>query len=826
MPVKPKRKIRWIKWTALTLLSLAVLGAAGLGIAYYHFSRDLPDVAGLRDVRFQVPLRVYTREGDLIGTFGEQRRRPLALEVMPQSLIQAFLAGEDARFYEHPGVDWQGISRAAINLIRTGDRSIGGSTITQQLARNLFLGSEKTYVRKAREALLSLRIEEALDKDEILELYLNKIFLGNRAYGVGAAAEVYYGKTPGQLTLAESAMIAALPKAPSRINPIDQPERALERRNYVLGRMLELGMIDAETHQTAVAAPDRAYYHGPILAINAPYVAELARAEMVQRFGQEAYEAGLRVFTTISSPLQQAANEAVRQGLLAYDLRHGYRGPEAQVELPAEPQPADWRSALEGFETVAGLEPGVVTEVSEDLALVLLTDGQTIALDLPAMAWAKPFIDRNRTGAAPESVDAVVASGDVIRLARTEDGGWRLAQLPEAQSAFIAMDPDDGAIEALVGGLDFAHSKFNRATQGQRQPGSSFKPFVYSAALARGFTTASIINDAPVVFRNSAQERSWKPQNSSREFYGPTRLREAMVNSRNLVSIRLLEDIGLSFARDYISDFGFDKEALPRDLSMALGSATLSPLSIAEGYAVFANGGYRVESYLIGSVRNVDGEVVYEANPTVVCEVCSDYPEVTEQPVVRRPPEIDGGSRSADDEPAPVRPLGPPVPRIAKPVISPQNAYLVRSMMMDVIKRGTGSKAMGLGRDDLAGKTGTTNDQRDAWFSGFHPDLVATAWVGFDDFSPLGRLEFGAQAALPIWMHFMEQALADRPTYSGQLPDGLATVRINPETGRLAAIDNPNAIMEVFEAGNLPPLEQVSSRLEEEPPQENPYEVF
>ena len=829
--MRVKRILKWMLWAGLALGLILALTAGAL---YWHFSRDLPPVEQLRQVHFQVPLRIYTREGDLIGSFGEQRRIPVAVSDMPQAMRDAMLASEDARFFEHPGVDWQGISRAVINVLTSGDRSIGGSTITQQLARNLFteeVGFEKTYTRKAREALLALKIERELDKRKILELYMNKIYLGNRAYGVGAAAQVYYGKTLDELTLAETAMIAGLPQRPSRINPIDQPELAVERRNYVLGRMLELGHISAEAHENAINEPDRAYYHGADLEMDAPYVAEMARAEMVRRFGEAAYSDGLNVYTTVSTPLQKAARQALRDGLFAYDLRHGYRGPEAAVELQETDGPAQWREALAGFEDVAGLKPGLVVEADPDMALVYLADGQTVSLDLDAVRWARPFINRNAVGPEPDAVSAVVQTGHVVRLARNEEGGWRLSQRPEVQAALVSLDPESGGIRALVGGLDFSMSKFNRATQSRRQPGSSFKPFVYSAALERGYTTASVVNDAPVVYRNQGPDgEDWKPQNSSQTFYGPTRLREAMVNSRNLVSIRLLEDIGISFARDYISRFGIPEDELPRDLSMALGSATLTPISLAEGYATFANGGHKVNAYLVDSVQSISGEILLEANPAVVCRECRPYPEVTAEKPVRKPPRISNlpDSPDPDDGESPVIPQGPPIPRVAEQIISPQNAYLVTSMMKDVIRRGTGKKALALERDDIAGKTGTTNDQRDAWFSGFNPDLVSTVWVGFDDHQEaLGRREFGGDAALPIWIDFMETALAGRPDQERELPDGLAMARIDPESGKLAASTNPDAIMEWFADGTLPPMEESTRSIgTKETEIEDPYGIY
>ncbi len=626
-----------IRWSIIFVLVSSVLGISAIAVTYLVLEPDLPDVETLHDVQLQVPLRVFSRDRKLMGIFGEKRRIPVSIEDMPACLKQAFIAGEDARFYEHPGVDYQGITRAVVSLAITGEKTIGGSTITQQLARNFFLTSEKTYTRKIKEIFLALKIERQLDKDEILELYLNKIFLGYRAYGVGAAAEVYYGKSSDQLSLAQCAMIAALPKAPSRINPITSPERALERRNYVLNRMLELGYINEARFELAVNEPDRAYYHGAIAEFSAPYVAEMVRVKAIQQLGLEAYTGGYEVITTIDSRLQTAANLAVAQGLEEYDQRHGFRGAEAHIDIADKVTTSDWLEALNPYQPVSGLEPGLVLEVEKELALVYLRNGQTVALSLEDMRWAAPFIDRDRKGAEPESVEDIMAPGDIIRARLHNDGNWRLGQLPEVEAALVSLDPQNGDIKALVGGYDFTRSKYNRITQGRRQPGSSFKPFIYSAALEKGFTVASLVNDAPIVFEDSELERTWKPQNFSEKFYGPTRLREAMVNSRNLVSIRLLRSIGIEYARGYISNFGFNRDELPANLSMALGSASLSPLSMATGYAVFANGGYLVTPQLIRTIIDMDGETVFETLPSIICDDCeSESSEMAAEPVAEK----------------------------------------------------------------------------------------------------------------------------------------------------------------------------------------------
>ena len=827
-----KKLVKWI--FRLGVLGL-LAGLIGLGVLWYAYGRDLPDVETLRDVQLQVPLRVFTRDGKLVSVFGEKRRVPVGIEEVPDALKNAFIAGEDARFYEHPGVDYQGLTRAVVTLATTGEKSVGGSTITQMLARNFFLTLDKTYERKAKEIFLALRIEQEFGKDEILELFLNKILLGHRAYGVGAAAEVYYGKKLDELTLAQSAMIAALPKAPSRINPITSPERALERRNYVLSRMLELGYIDQAAHDAAVAEPDNAYYHGATTELSAPYLAEMVRATAVEQLGSDAYTGGYVVYTSIDSNLQQAANEAVRNGLEAYDHRHGYRGAEARIDLAQATGPADWDQALAPYRAIAGLLPGIVTEVDEELALVYLEDGRTIPLTLEGVAWAKKFIARDRWGNPPKLVTDVLNAGDIIRVKLEDDGDWTLGQMPDAEAALVSLDPDDGAIRALVGGYDFARSKFNRVTQSRRQPGSSFKPFLYSAALERGYTTASIINDAPIVFEDNELERTWKPQNFSEKFFGPTRLREAMVNSRNLVSIRILQDIGLRPAREYISRFGFAIDDLPANLSMALGSATLPPLSMARGYATFANGGYLVEPWFIERIVDGDGNVIYQATPPVPCpgDCDSDRPEAVQTVAAAN------GAETTDATPA-YRPLaiddaageeGPlnlasDSPRYAERVIDEKNAYLVRSLMADVIRRGTGKQAMELGRTDLAGKTGTTNDQRDAWFSGYNSHLVTTVWVGFDNHESLGRAEVGGRAALPIWIEFMGKALEGTPDDPPVMPPGIVQARINPESGLLAALDARGGIMEVFQAGRLPEMEATEGVNRDATTEEDPYDIY
>ncbi len=753
------------------------MGAGALLAAYLFLAPGLPSVEQVRNVELQVPLRVYTSDGKLIDEFGEMWRTPVTLEEVPDNLRQAFIAAEDRRFRQHPGVDYQGLARAIWYLVRTGEKGPGGSTITMQLARNLFLTRERTYIRKLREIFLALRIEQELDKDTILELYLNKIYLGQRAYGVAAAAEVYYGRPLAELTLAQQAMIAGLPKAPSLWNPISDPESARNRRAYVLGRMLDTGFIDAARYRTAMAAPITAERHRRERQASAPYVAEMAREWMVDRMGAEAaYTGGYRVHTTVASERQREARAALRAGLHDYDERHGYRGPLDQIEVPAQPS----GDALADYPAPGDLVVAVVTALDEQSATLLDASGTRRDVGWDGLAWARPQLGRNAMGRNPETAADILTVGDVVHLRETAEG-WRLAQVPEPQAALVSLNPEDGRIEALVGGYDFARSKFNRVTQARRQPGSAFKPLIYSAALGQGMTPATVINDAPVVFPDTSLEDVWRPENYSGRVFGPTRLREALTYSRNLVSIRALREIGINNAIRHIARFGIPAERLPRNLSLALGSAAVTPLELARAYAAFANGGYRVNPWLIERVEGDNEGVVYRA-----------YPE--------------RAMAAADTPPAEASAVGPlrPEARPAERAVGARNAWQMRSMLQDVVQSGTARAARALGRSDLAGKTGTTNDQIDAWFSGFNEALVTTAWVGFDELESLGRYETGGRAALPIWMDYMRAALEGVPASDWHRPDGLVTVRIDPGTGELTGSADPDAIFETFREEHLP----------------------
>jgi penicillin-binding protein 1A len=758
-----------LRGAVLGLAALALAGgAAGAALVAYLASR-LPPVEVLRDVRLQAPLRVYTRDGRLIGEFGEVRRVPVRLAELPEALVKAVLAAEDDRFFDHPGFDWQGLTRAAWRLLRTGEKAEGGSTITMQVARNFFLGREKTYLRKLNEIILAVRIEGGLTKDEILELYLNKIYLGHRAYGVGAAAQVYYGKTVGELSVAENAMIAGLPKAPSRVNPVTDPEAAVARRNYVLGRMHALGHLDEAAYAEALAEPDRARVHGPEVETDAAHAAEVARAEVVGRLGEEAYGADLAVYTTVDSRLQLAASDAARAALFEYDERHGYRGPERRLPESTVDSPGAVDAVLDATPWFAGLRPAVVTRVEDRQALAYLRGHGQVVIPWEGMSWARPYVSEDRRGPAPRRAADVVARSDLVRLRLQPDGGWRLSQVPEAETALVALSPEDGAILALVGGLDFQRSKFNRATQARRQPGSAFKPFLYSAALEAGYTPASVVNDAPLVLGQAGAGEAWRPENYGGKFYGPTRLREALTHSRNVVSVRLLREVGVPRVVAHAERFGFRAESLPRELSLALGTGEVTPLELTAAYAVFANGGYRVGAHLVDRVEGPGAEAVYRADPARVCPDCESAPQ-------------------------------PGAPPVAPRAISPENAWLMTSMLRDVIRRGTARRALALKRGDVAGKTGTTNDARDAWFCGYGPGLVASAWVGFDRHTPLGRGETGGRVALPIWVAFMQAGLAGTPERPGDPPPGLVTVRIDPRTGEIAGPDAEDAIVETVPA--------------------------
>ncbi len=768
-----------LRWMLLFFLT----GSLAAGGLLWRSYADLPDVNQLRSVELETPLQVFSKDGELIGEFGEKRRRPVRYAEIPSVFIDAFLAAEDDRFFSHHGVDLNGLVRAAWQLASSGHIQTGGSTITMQVAKNFFLSHERTFQRKFKEILLAVKIERELTKEEILELYLNKIFLGNRAYGIAAAAEVYYGQDIQALDLAQVAMIAGLPKAPSAYNPLVNPERAKIRRDWILQRMHSLGTIDESAMQSATGAPILAQYHGAQPALGAPHIAEMARSWMVERLGERAYTGGFRVYTTVNGRAQRAAVAAVSNGLTEYTERHGYPGPEARATQTELESPDQYLALIRGrLPRYPGLTRGLVTEVSGKEAKVTTEGGEQVTLGWPdSMDWARPQLAQVDTlGPAPSQPSDVVSRGDFIHLRAMPEGDWRLAARPQVQGALVALNPGTGGVEALVGGLN-PSDRFNRATQAQRQPGSAFKPFIYAAALANGYSAASVINDAPIVFHDRQLEQSWRPENSSGEFGGPMRLREALYRSRNLVSIRLLQALTPATAIDYLSTLGFDAERFPPDLSLALGSATVSPMELTAGYAILANGGYRVEPYWIDRVEGADGAVIYQTVPREACAVC-------EQDLLP----------TFDDT------IAQGMPETAPRVMDHQTRYLMVSMLKDVVRRGTGINARALGRGDIAGKTGTTNDLKDAWFAGFTPEMVAAVWVGYDEPRKLGAREYGSTAALPIWIDFMEVALAGRPEVEEPLPPGLVTVRIDPRTGLRASPGQSDAIFELFRHTQLP----------------------
>jgi penicillin-binding protein 1A len=784
------------------VLRLTLFGFFGglwlLAGVYLYLSPNLPDVATLRDVKLQTPMRVYTLDGKLIGQFGEQKRSPLNFEDIPPQFIQALLAAEDASFFRHSGIDVGGLLRAVSELVLTGEKGSGGSTLTMQVARNYFLSLERTFMRKFNEILLAIEIERALDKEEIFELYFNRVFLGHRAYGFEAASQVYYGKPIAELNLAEYAMLAGIPKAPSRNNPISGPEAGMQRRDWILGRMRDLGYIDQAQYSSALQEPNTADVHGERLSFSAHYAAEMVRQQMLDRYGMAAYNDGYQVYTTIDSTLQQVARKAVINGLLAYDDRHGYRGPERSLpptDSSADPR-VQWLEVLSQTPVIADLEPAVVTAVdtTENQVSILLADGSE-----SYVAWdngiyrASPYLSESAVGRRPQSVEEVLAVGDLIRVSINDAGEWVLTQVPDAQAALVSLNPDDGAIISIVGGMGFELSKFNRATQAQRQPGSNFKPFLYAAALESGFTAASLINDAPVVLEDSSLEGMWRPENDEGKFYGPTRLRWALTKSRNLVSIRLLQQLGVDRLLEYLALFGFDTEKFPRNLSLALGTQVMSVLDVAAAYAVLANGGYRVEPYLIARVDDLDGETVFQARPLTVCRDCEQLPATPDPSAELSMEEI-----LANKSPAAAQ--LPRAPRIMEPRVN----FIIDSILKDVITRGTGRRALVLERSDIGGKTGTTNGPMDAWFSGYNPEVVTSTWVGFDNYTPLGRREFGGTAALPIWIDFMREALKDRPVINRPVPPGIVSVKIDPDTGLLASPEQRNAIFEYFLEETVP----------------------
>ncbi len=814
------RTSRLLAWLFLTGLSVAVIVTSGF---YLYLRPGLPPVSQLLDIKLQTPLRVYSKDNRLIAEFGEKRRAPITIEQIPTIQLQAFMAAEDARFYEHFGVDIKGLARAAIELVSTGEIQSGGSTITMQVAKNYFLSRDRTFIRKFNEILLALQIERELEKDRILELYLNKIYLGNRAYGIAAAAQVYYDKPVAQLSLAQMAMLAGLPKAPSAFNPLANPERAMIRRNWILGRMHSLGFITEDARDLAVAAPLTASYNATETEIDADYVAEMARSEMVRRFGEDAYTDGYTVTLTVDSRKQQAATEALRDGLEAYDRRHGFRGPIGQLDADSLAE-RDLGNLMLNYPKVASLLPAVVTEVNDEegLARVHVRGVGPGIMPFETMTWAQRYKTENLTGPEPKKPSDVVTRGDVVYVRPetppTQDASEQeaeadnpeqasapasvaLAQIPRVEGALISLRAETGAIEALSGGYSFSQSKYNRATQARRQPGSTFKPFLYLSALEKGITPATIYNDAPIVFDDSELETAWRPQNSSGQFYGPTRLREALYRSRNLVSIRLLRDLGIENTLDYLKQLKIPTANMPDNLSLSLGSGQLTPMELARALAVIANGGYDVQPYLIERIQDIQGKTIYKAPDTILCDTnCDELLAQTESataPNKPSTPEEDTQAQESSTEKEAKT-------RVMRRLADERSVYILHSMMRDVIRLGTGRRALALGRDDIAGKTGTTNEQKDTWFAGFNHKIATTTWVGFDQPAPLGRREFGASTALPIWLDYMEVALEGTEPAVMPRPNGIVNIRINPETGQRVR-PGEEGIFEIFREEDAPP---------------------
>ncbi len=824
-----------------------ILGVSTIFGFYYYVKPELPDVATLRDVKLQTPMQVFSQDGKLISQFGEKRRNPVTYDEIPRHLVEALIATEDSRFYEHPGIDPIGITRAALVVAMSGSAKQGASTITQQLARNFFLSNEKKIMRKIKEIFIAIHIEQLLSKEEIMELYVNKIFLGHRSYGFGAAARVYFGKDLPELTLSEIATLAGMPKAPSTMNPIYSIERATHRRNVVLRRMLDEKYITQAEFDEARSETLISKYHGAEIELSAPYVAEVARAWMVERYGEAAYTSGMKVYTTVDSKLQKAANQAAIKNLLGYDERHGYRGAEKVLWQTAQ---SAWDQEqivkhLKSQPTYGDLVPAVVTAVDSKSAQVWVKNQGEGTIEWQGMNWARKFLTDNRQGPAPSQAKEILAvgeqvwvrheaiTGDEVSEEPTEESAeaksetpveWRLSQVPNANTAFVAMNPNNGAVLSMVGGFNFVHNKFNRATQSIRQVGSGIKPFIYSAAIDKGLTLASLINDAPINQWDKSQGTAWRPKNSPPTYVGPTRLRIGLAQSKNVMAVRVLREVGLDDTRNYLTRFGFDIDEVPRSETIALGAGSLTPMKVAQGYSVFANGGYYVEPFYISRIETPFGETEFEATPKVVCKDNCDH-KVATDPMADEFAEQDVDAKV----------------QYAPQVISEQNAFLVREMMYSNIWgggdwsagtgwNGTGWRAQPLKRRDIGGKTGTTNDSKDTWYSGYGPGMVATVWVGFDNHNRnLGRTkansnlgksqitgaEAGAKTAEPAWVDFMGTALAGVPAQRKEIPENIVRVRIDRETGLLTNKFDSSSMFEYFEKGTEP-TEYITERFNDD----------
>ncbi|MCW8855726.1 MAG: penicillin-binding protein 1A [Kangiella sp.] len=795
MTINILKKLAFFVSLLTIFMVLIVLGA------YLFSAPQVPAIDSLKNVKFQTPMRIYTADEKLIGEFGDVRRIPVDLEQVPPDFINALIATEDQRFFEHGGVDIQGLLRVIKVALFSGEFSEGASTLTMQTARNMFLTRDQRLQRKLVEMFLAIKMEEELSKEEILEIYVNKVHFSHRAYGLGAAAQVYYGKELTELTLPQAAMMAGLLKGESAYNPISNPERAFQRRNLVLSRMVEQDYINQAAYEEAIATPLTAEKHTADLDLEAPFVAEMARIDVINQFGRDiAYNQGLIVKTTIDSKQQKIANEALRQGLLEYDRRHGYKGPELILEDFNANDTEALLTLLNSTPTVGPLKPAIVLDVAEQSIEVLTQDNQMITIQWPGLEWAAKFISDSRIGNKPEKAADIVSKGSVIRVLKASEDQWHLSQIPEASAGFVALSPHNGSITALVGGFDFSSNKFNLVTQARRQPGSNIKPFIYAAAFSKGFTAASLVNDAPYVRINESIDEVWRPQNDNLKYNGPTRLRVGLKRSINTISTRLIDAIGADYTEQFLVKIGLPDEHMDPYQSLALGTASFTPLEMASAYAVLANGGYQVDPYYIQEISSSVGDILYQASPMLVCDECQQMRIENQIREQKYSPEI-------RNEPA----LPMPEDRIAKQVIDPRDAFIIYDMMKDVIHSGTATTQLArrnsslLKRNDLAGKTGTANDYKDAWFSGFNRETVASAWVGFSDHRrSLGQYEYGGRAALPIWATFMEQVLDGTPSKEMIQPPGVVSTRIDPETGKLAALGQTNGIFEFFRDDTVP----------------------
>ncbi len=816
----------------LALLSIA----AGMGTIalYLAVGPQLPEVASIQKIRLQTPMRIYSSDNRLIAEFGDKRRIPITLDQVPQDFINALLSTEDQRFYEHSGVDFWGIARAVVNLIKTGEKGQGGSTITMQVARNYYLTREKRFARKFTEIFLAWKIESELTKDKILELYVNKIHFGHRAYGLGAASQVYYGKRLKQLSLAQLATLAGIPKGESKYNPISNPHHALDRRTHVLGRMLNEKRISQQQYTNAMNEAIKTTKHGARTLIHAPYFAEMVRQKAIKDYGIDiAYNNGLRIYTTLNTELQSFAQEAVIDGLEQYDRRHGYRGPEQSFSNANNASHEELNQWLKSIPTIGHLQPGIIVNINKEreVAKVHLKSNKVIDLTLENIKWAREYVDENHRGKKIETISDALSIGDQVRIksVKTINKGqpsitYHLAQIPDISSGFVALNPSDGAIKALVGGYNFSLNQYNGATQARRQLGSNIKPFIYSAAFEKQFTPASIINDMPIVERDVTAENFWRPINASENYRGPTRLRDGLRLSKNTISIRLIREVGARYAKKYLQNIGFPGKHMQPYNSLALGAASFTPLEVATAYASFANGGYKVNPWFIQRVENSSGQIITEHQATQVCHACEEIisqqqkmqDEITNsnQMVGINKPDssINRLALNQDSNQFHNLPLLPvPANAIAPRVIEERNHYLIDHILKDVILRGTATSTLRksnsylLKRKDLAGKTGTTNGPKDAWFSGYNTQLVATTWVGFNDHAKkIGNREYGGTAALPIWQKFMEKALKKIPEANHPVPEGIVTVKIDPKTGQLANSLTQGAIFEQFRSENAP----------------------